>query len=153
MHFINLSRKHILALHLKTIQILFFLTLSIGISKAYGQQSLLDYGKQDFDKHCSSCHGQNGEGGGWLSNFLTQEPPNLTLLAKQNGGILPFDRLYSSIAGNQIPIHGPSDMPAWGSTFRSEAKEHNLGILYDPDAVAKTRILLLLDYINRLQRK
>ncbi len=140
-------------LYLKTNLLLISLTLSMCISHAYGQQSMLDYGKQDFDKHCSSCHGQNGEGSGWLSYFLTQEPPDLTLLAKQNGGILPFERLYNSIAGNQIPIHGPSDMPAWGSTFRSEAKEHNLGILYDPDAVAKTRILLLLEYINRLQRK
>lgn len=129
-----------------------FLTLFIGASKGYGQQLILDYGKQDFDKHCSSCHGQNGKGNGWLSHFLTQEPPDLTLLAKQNGGILPFERLYNSIAGNQIPIHGPSDMPAWGSTFRSEANERNIGTPYDPDAVAKTRILLLLEYINRLQR-
>ena len=148
-----MMKKPILTSYLKTNLILIFLILLISISKAYGQQSMLDYGKQDFDKHCSSCHGQIGEGSGWLSVFLTQEPPNLTLLAKQNGGILPFERLYNSVAGNQIPIHGPSDMPAWGSTFRSEAKEQTVGILYDPEAVAKTRILLLLEYINRLQRK
>ena len=148
-----MMEKSILASYLKTNLILICLMLSFSISKAYGQQSILDYGKQDFDKHCSSCHGQSGEGSGWLSVFLTQETPNLTLLAKQNGGILPFERLYNSVAGNQIPIHGPSDMPAWGSAFRSEAKEQAMGILYDPEVVAKTRILLLLEYINRLQRK
>jgi len=46
---------------------------------------------------------------------------------QKNGGILPLERLYNNIAGNQIPIHDPSDMPAWGSTFQAEANEQNIG--------------------------
>ena len=135
----------------KSRQIIGITLLAIACTRAYAQEWTRDYGKHDFETHCASCHGKNGVGNGWLSHFLTQEPPNLTLLAKQNGGILPLERLYNSIVGNQVPIHGPSDMPAWGSTFRAEAKEQNIGSLYDPEAVAKARILLLLEYINRLQ--
>lgn len=127
--------------------------LSVSCSKVYGQEFTRDYGKQDFEKHCSSCHGTDGSGNGWLSHFLTQEPPNLRFLATQNGGIFPVERLYNSVVGNQVTIHGPSEMPAWGSTFRAEAKEQNIGSLYDPEAIAKARILLLLEYVNRLQVK
>lgn len=140
-----------MAFHHKTLRLLIMLFSAFGFASATAQETMRDYGKQDFDKHCASCHGLTGTGNGWLSHFLTQEPPDLTLLAKQNGGILPLERLYNSIAGNQIPIHGPSDMPAWGSAFITEAKDKNVGLLYDPEALAKARILLLLEYINRLQ--
>lgn len=112
-----------------------------------------DIGKQEFDNRCASCHGKDGKGNGWLSFFITIQPPDLTVLAKNNGGILPADRLYQSISGESIAIHGPSDMPAWGRTYRSEAPDIYLGVPYNTEAYSRGRILMLIEYINRLQVK
>ena len=72
-----------MALNISPIRIVIIQLLVMSLSSAYGQQLTRDYGKQDFDKHCSCCHGQTGIGNDWLSHFLMQEPPNLTLLAKK----------------------------------------------------------------------
>lgn len=112
-----------------------------------------DIGKQEFDNRCASCHGKDGKGNGWLSFFITIQPPDLTVLAKNNGGILPADRLYRSISGESIAIHGPSDMPAWGKTYRSEAPDIYLGVPYNAEVYSRGRILMLIEYINRLQVK
>mgnify|MGYP006267748887 CR=1 FL=1 len=121
---------------------------------SYSQQGYIrDIGKQEFEDRCASCHGKDGKGGGWLTYFITIQPPDLTLLAKKNGGILPADRLYQSIAGDSVAIHGPSDMPAWGKTYKSEAPNIYLGVPYNAEMYSRGKILLLIEYINRLQVK
>lgn len=133
--------------------LLSFLISFIYISTVQAQSKRIDFGKQEFDSRCSSCHGKNGKGDGWLTYFITIQPPDLTQLTKKNGGILPVDRLYMSISGDGIAIHGPSDMPAWGRTYQNEAQDLYLGIPYDPEVYSRGRILMLIEYINRLQVK
>ena len=58
-----------------------------------------------------------------------------------------------SISGDGVAIHGPSDMPAWGRTYRTEAPDLYLGIPYDSEVYSRGRILMLIEYINRLQVK
>jgi len=134
-------------------------TLVLLISLTFFQVSfaqkvpIRDIGKQEFDNRCASCHGKDGKGNGWLSVFITVNPPDLTVLAKNNGGILPADRLYQSISGESIAIHGPSDMPAWGKTYRSEAPDIYLGVPYNAEMYSRGRMLMLIEYINRLQVK
>lgn len=113
----------------------------------------VDLGKHEFESRCASCHGRSGKGDGWLADFLIVRPTDLTTLAKKNGGVLPTDQLYQSIWGNSVPIHGPRDMPAWGRTYRREAPEVYFGGPYYADIYAQGRILILIEYISRLQVK
>ena len=87
--------------------------------------------------------------------FLTKSPPDLTQLAKNNGGVLPMSRLYDVIDGAAVPAHGARDMPVWGREYRieeaqrlREARRH-----YDEPAVVRARILTLLEYISRIQAR
>lgn len=125
---------------------------SISLSNAQ-KPPKVDLGKQEFESRCANCHGRNGKGDGWLADFLVVRPTDLTTLAQKNGGVLPTDQLYQSIWGNSVPIHGPSDMPAWGRMYRREAPEVYFGGPYYADIYAQGRILILIEYISRLQVK
>lgn len=57
-------------------------------------------GRQEYQENCVACHGQDGTGKGELAAKLIK-PPNLTMLAKANGGEFPFWRVFDIIAGGQ----------------------------------------------------
>ena len=137
---------------MKKYLLIFLLCLSIS-PVVSAQTTKMDFGKEEYESRCANCHGQDGKGHGWLSYFLKVPPTDLTILAKNNGGILPADRLYASISGDNIPIHGTSDMPAWGRRYRREAPDVYLGVPYNAEIYTRGRILLLIEYINRLQTK
>jgi hypothetical protein len=84
-------------------------------------------------------------------------PPDLTVLAKKNGGVFPVSRVYEVIDGRQaVAAHGPRDMPIWGNRYRLTAiQEYLQGSdgSYDPDAIVRARILTIIDYLNRIQQK
>lgn len=112
-----------------------------------------DFGKREFEANCASCHGANGKGNGPLVEWLRKSPPDLTMLAKANGGVFPMARLYDVIDGANVPSHGTRDMPIWGRDYKIQAAEHFMDVPYDPEAYTRVRILSLLEYINRLQAK
>lgn len=113
-----------------------------------------DFGKQQFDTKCASCHGLKGKGDGPVRPWLTKSPSDLTTLAKKNGGILPIEAMYAMIEGGKGPsVHGSRDMPVWGAALRTEAAEFYMEAPYDPEVYARSRILALIEYINRLQAK
>lgn len=113
-----------------------------------------DVGKLEFETRCASCHGTNGKGSGPLAELLRKSPPDLTSLAMGNGGMLPMERLYDSIAGDKsVAAHGTRDMPVWGRVYRTDAAEYYMELPYDPEAYTRGRLLLLLEYINRLQQR
>lgn len=116
--------------------------------------SVRDVGKLEFEARCASCHGTNGKGYGPLTEWLRKSPPDLTLLARANGGVLPMERLYDSITGDKlVAAHGTRDMPVWGRVYRTDAAEYYMELPYDPEAHTRGRLLLLLEYINRLQQR
>jgi len=42
--------------------------------------------------------------------------PDLTSIAKRNGGVFPVDRVMMNIDGRAMPrAHGTSEMPIWGN--------------------------------------
>jgi len=138
---------------MKKLSLMFSLS-AIGlalVSSAVFAQQKTDFGKREFESNCASCHGVNGKGGGWTVEFLRRSPPDLTLLAKNNQGVFPMNRLYEVIDGANIPSHGTRDMPIWGQTYRIKDAEYYGEVAYDPAAMVRARILLLLEYINRLQ--
>ena len=114
-------------------------------------QQKTDFGKREFEANCASCHGLNGKGNGPLVEFLRRSPPDLTLLAKNNQGVFPMNRLYEVIDGANVPSHGARDMPVWGHDYRIKDAEYYGETPYDSAALVRSRILALLEYINRLQ--
>ena len=68
-------------------------------------------GQQEYETLCANCHGRTGAGDGPIAAILTVKPPNLTQLARQNGGKFPFDDVYQTIDGRIMPpAHGTSQM-------------------------------------------
>ena len=125
------------------------LASSVAIS-----QTKFDFGKREYDSNCASCHGVKGKGDGPAKPFLTKSPPDLTVLAKNNKGVLPVERLNEVIDGRrEVGSHGSRDMPIWGSEYRLKASDSHMDVPYDYEAFVRVRILSLIDYINRLQAK
>lgn len=110
-----------------------------------------DFGKREFETNCASCHGVSGKGNGPLVELLRRSPPDLTMLAKNNQGVFPMNRLYQVVEGAGVPAHGARDMPVWGRAYRIEDAQYYMDVPYDPEALVRSRLLALLEYINRLQ--
>lgn len=127
-------------------------------STAYAQtKQKFDLGKREFDGNCAVCHGTKGKGDGAYSDLLKRPASDLTVLKKNNGGTFPFDRVYASIDGrDMIKSHGDSEMPVWGrdySTQTAKAAEYFIDVPYDAEMYVRSRVLALIDYLNRLQVK
>jgi mono/diheme cytochrome c family protein len=104
----------------------------------------VDVGKREYDAACASCHGFTGRGDGPLKEELKGRVSDLTVLARNNNGVFPFDRVYQIIDGReQVKAHGSREMPVWGNSFR----------LHDTESSAPSRIKALTEYLYRLQDK
>ena len=112
-----------------------------------------DFGRREYERSCASCHGTSGKGDGVLAGLLIKNPPDLTQLSRTNQGVFPFQRLYQVIEGEGLPVHGTREMPVWGREYRVEDGQYffDSPTPYDPQALVRSRILSLLEYINRLQ--
>jgi mono/diheme cytochrome c family protein len=119
--------------------------------KAFSQGRNIDLGKREFDASCAVCHGTDGKGQGPFLEFLRRTPTDLTTLAKRNGGVFPINRVFETIEGAAVPSHGSRDMPIWGAAYRVEAGEYFADVPYNPEIYVRTRVLSLVEYINRLQ--
>lgn len=77
-------------------------------------------GKEMFESYCAVCHGKDGKGEGPAASALKVPPPDLTELAKKNGGKYPAPHVASVIRGQaDLASHGSKDMPVWGPLFSS----------------------------------
>jgi len=120
---------------------------------AMAQTPKVDLGKQEYMEKCAVCHGNAGKGNGPYSPMLRSTPPDMTQLAKQNGGVFPINRMYDMIDGADVPSHGSRDMPIWGRAYRIQAGEYYADSPYSSESFVRARILALVEYINRLQVK
>ena len=126
------------------------MSATVGTAAAQG----VDIGKQEYETYCAVCHGKAGKGDGPFSGLVNKKVPDLTGLAKANGGVFPFDRAYEIISGQQgVAGHGTREMPIWGREYQAEAAQryHEAHGQYDAQALVRARILLLIDYIGRMQ--
>jgi len=137
--------------------------VSAGNAAAQNSQNAqgIDVGKAEYFSSCASCHGADAKGGGPVGAVLKQHPTDLTILAKKNNGVFPFDRIYRIVDGrDEISGHGTRDMPIWGYRFVPPSNK-NLKLsddfIYAPPASAEGvvhgRILAVIDYLNRIQQK
>ena len=99
-----------------------------------------------FRFYCASCHGREGKGDGPVASALNRRPPDLTTIARRNGGRFPTDRVEGFVTGNREPTvaHGSADMPVWGPIFQA----------LDPqDRMNRIRIENVVAYIESIQAK
>jgi mono/diheme cytochrome c family protein len=104
-------------------------------------------GPELFRVYCASCHGADGKGGGPVASSLRVEMPDLTQIARRQGGQFPAEQVRRIIDGRKtLPPHGTRDMPVWGSAFRAAAAN-------DPQSQAQSDRLidLLVQYLRSIQ--
>jgi len=115
----------------------------------------IDYGRAEFAANCSGCHGADARGDGHFREFLNRTPPDLTGLALKNGGVFPAQRVMQSIDGRQtVAGHGRAgEMPIWGAAYATQTKGDPSTAGLPPEAAARMKIALLVDYLHRIQRR
>jgi mono/diheme cytochrome c family protein len=121
-----------------------------GVATASAQNA--PSGADEYRNSCAVCHGEDGRGGGPLAEVLTVKPPDLTQLAKRNDGVFPIDKVSETIDGRrQVGAHGTHEMPVWGARYEAEvARQYGP---YGSEALVKTRIHVLVRYLQSIQAK
>jgi mono/diheme cytochrome c family protein len=103
-------------------------------------------GSELFATYCASCHGTDATGHGPLARALRHAPPNLTEIARSNGGVFPTARVHRIIEGRDVESHGDRDMPVWGDAFvatREGRSREN----------ANARIAAIVAYLESIQHR
>lgn len=77
-------------------------------------------GEGTYLAYCSLCHGI-GTGPGMFADALKKPAPDLTELAKRNGGMFPRARVEAVIRDGGITGHGTMHLLAWEKYFRQDA--------------------------------
>ena len=102
-------------------------------------------GSYHYKTYCATCHGKEGKGDGPLASSLRFAPPDLTLLAKRNGGVYPSENVFRIIDGRKpVKGHGGPDMPIWGDAFKASADGFT-------EEKVKEKIDALVDFLKSLQ--
>ena len=115
-------------------------------------QPRVDLGKREYDSECAVCHGADGKGTGPYAQELKSPLPDLTTMAKRNGGIFPVRKTFEIIEGAGKG-HGTRDMPVWGHDYTEKASELFPDLPYNQTAYVRTRINALMEYLAQMQGK
>mgnify|MGYP000253531582 FL=1 len=68
-----------------------------------------------FQENCAACHGSDARGAGDFGVELFQIPPDLTVLAADNGGVFPRDYVLGVIDGYHRDPAFSAAMPEFGA--------------------------------------
>ena len=113
-----------------------------------------DAGRREYRNSCAACHGSEGKGDGPLRASLQRSPADLTLLAQRNGGVFPAQRVQQVIDGRtEVKSHGTREMPVWGERFTNQGNAEYFDVAFNADAYVAARVMLLSEYLNRIQAK
>jgi mono/diheme cytochrome c family protein len=114
--------------------------------KQYEQLIYSVRGPDLFRAHCAACHGPDGKGDGPAASGLKTKPADLTVLAKNNGGKFPMQRVQKFISGDDpsLLVHGSREMPVWGPIFHQIEEDQDLG---------NVRLQNLIKYLETIQQK
>ncbi len=109
----------------------------------YAHQINPSSGAAMYRAYCASCHGANGSGNGPVASTLKHGAPDITLLAKNNGGRFPSEHVEQILGMNPgAEAHGSKEMPVWGNVFRTER---------EPRTTVLQRISNLTNHLKSLQ--
>ncbi len=109
------------------------------------QQSLIRSleGVDLYRAYCASCHGKTGKGDGPVAPELKATVPDLTAIARNNGGEFPEARVRRIIIGEgMIASHGSWEMPVWGPIFHQIEEDVDRG---------NVRLENLVKYLESIQ--
>jgi Cytochrome c len=96
-----------------------------------------------FRAYCASCHGKDGRGNGPAAPAMKIAAPDLTVIAKNNGGRFPSARVRRIIMGEEvITAHGSREMPVWGPIFHQIESDVDRGYV---------RLENLVKYVESIQ--
>jgi mono/diheme cytochrome c family protein len=114
--------------------------------KQYEQLIYSVRGPDLFNAHCAACHGPDGKGNGPAAAALKTRPADLTVLAKNNGGKFPTQRVQKFISGDDPSLlaHGSREMPVWGPIFHQIEEDQDFG---------NVRLQNLIKYLGTIQQK
>jgi len=113
---------------------------------APAQQTSPASGKEMFKAYCASCHGTDAKGDGPAASALKTPPADLTMLAKNNGGKFPADKVTAVLRGQaNLAAHGNQEMPVWGKVFWRMSQGH--------EGEVQQRVANLTHYLESLQAK
>jgi mono/diheme cytochrome c family protein len=132
------------------------LTACLAFFGAAAQQKEIKYvpvkatspasGPEMYTTYCAVCHGVDGKGNGPAAEALKVSPPDLTALAKKNGGKYPSDHVTTAIRGDlRLAAHGSREMPVWGDLFWDMSEGHSSEV--------QLRVTNLNKYIESRQAK
>jgi mono/diheme cytochrome c family protein len=97
-----------------------------------------------YRAHCAACHGVDGKGNGPVAPALNTKLPDLTTIARRNGGTFPAARIKKIIAGDEgVAAHGSREMPVWGPIFHQIQEDRDYG---------EIRLQNLTDYLKSIQK-
>lgn len=109
---------------------------------------LVEVGREEFVRHCASCHGVDARGGGPVAGALRSAPADLTQIAIRRGGDFPAGEIGDWIDGRlATAAHGTREMPVWGQRFGADVPDPGVG-----ESIARGNIVTLVEYLKSLQR-
>jgi hypothetical protein len=98
-----------------------------------------------YRAHCAPCHGNDAKGDGPVAPALRDSVPDLTMIARRNGGVFPADRVRKVISGDEVlAVHGSHEMPIWGPIFHQVENDRDYG---------NVRLQNLTEYLRSIQQK
>ncbi len=140
----------------RTMILLAALLLSVGFARAQETKikkvpikpASSNSGDELYKEYCAVCHGGAGKGDGPAVAALKTAPPDLTMLAKNNGGKFPGEHVAAVLhMGVAEAGHGTKDMPIWGPLFGA------IGVKGQDSLEVRQRFFALNQYIESIQTK
>jgi mono/diheme cytochrome c family protein len=105
-------------------------------------------GKQMYASYCAPCHGVYGKGNGPVASALRQQPADLSVLSKNNGGKFPAEHVVTVLQfGSRNSAHGTIEMPVWGPMLG------NMDASVSQSDMKTLRISNLSRYLESIQAK
>lgn len=97
-----------------------------------------------YKAYCASCHGMRAKGNGPAAPALKVKIPDLTLIARRNGGKFPAGQIRETITGQaKVAAHGSRAMPVWGPVFHQVEADQDWG---------QVRVDNLTKYLESIQQ-
>ncbi len=113
------------------------------------EQLALSDGGELFVELCGACHGADGKGNGPASPALAAPAPDVTQLARHNGGTFPEAQVKKAIRGEaKVAAHGSLEMPVWGRALYDARPDLKPGHRH---GLAQLRVQALTAYIASIQ--
>lgn len=128
------------------------LAAACAVAAAALAQPPADLGKREFEAKCAVCHGVDGKGRGPYAEQLRSPLPDLTTIARRNGGTYPASRIHETIEGAGKG-HGTREMPVWGLDYTVQATQALPEMPVNQARYVKSRIEALVAYVGKLQAR